>query len=534
MQITLIFCVVLGFLNSAHAAIKIRSINSNGNVKILNAQLATKDVSLEKKVLVRNIPYILSEGPETTKNVFFQEHIVDESIAPQAALNLLNMRSRIPGAQVMTIVNQGPKENRINLTILGDGYTMAEKEKFFADAKRATQGLFTGSTFASYLPLFNVYAVFVPSNTSGIGDGRPKDTAFKLYRTPAGSKRAIMPGNESALEAALRLAPATDYPIVLANDNFYGGLGGRYAISTSSVRSGLIVLRHELGHNFGEVGEEYDGGYVYSGANASRSAQGGWGQWLDPNSKVNDAIHLSGEYVWKNLAQGAFTQNFKFPSTPGAYFLIDISTVGWATPNDVSVYFDNKPLPLQGEFHNDRNFYQIGPIQGFTPGEHTLVFKENVADGDNVLAFSNVYALSPDYDFTPGRIGSYATFDVNGRKSFRPTHNSCLMRNMLTPHFCPIDKENMWHKFLNRMTLIDDVVVSSGLVSLSAPKLNGLEVAWFKIESGAEVELTQFKNQLSWNIPQGLRGNFKARARFVTPEVRKYNKNFLAEKDFAL
>ena len=35
----------------------------------------------------------------------------------------------------------------------------------------------------------------------------------------------------------------------------YGGLGGRYAITTRSKNSGSMVLRHELGHNFGNVGE---------------------------------------------------------------------------------------------------------------------------------------------------------------------------------------------------------------------------------------------------------------------------------------
>ena len=56
--------------------------------------------------------------------------------------------------------------------------------------------------------------------------------------------------------------------------NQWGGLGGRYAITTRSLTSGSMVLRHELGHNFSNVGEEYDGGQVYSGANFSRTKIG--------------------------------------------------------------------------------------------------------------------------------------------------------------------------------------------------------------------------------------------------------------------
>lgn len=538
--VALVIALLTTFSITTQASIKVRVVNRGGAIKILSADVSTKDIKKEKKVLVRNIPYILSEGPESTLNVIYQEYLFDDNALPIEVAGFLKsqehrIRPQIPGAEVKILVNQGPKENRINLTILGDGYTHTEKQRFFEDAERATKGMFTGSTFASYLPLFNVYAVFVPSNMSGIGDGRPKDTAFRLYRTPAGSKRAIMPGNESALEAALKLAPATDYPIVLANDEFYGGLGGRYAISTRSLRSGLIVLRHELGHNFGEVGEEYDGGQVYSGANASRSTNVSWSHWADGGSKVNEAAHLSGDYVWQNLNGKPFTQTFNFPATSGAFFSMKISTVGWSTPADVGVLFDGKPLELKGDFHNDRNFYNIGPIKGFTPGSHTVLFKENVADGDNVLAYSNVYALAPDYDFTPGRIGAYATFDVNGRKSYRPTHESCLMRDMQTPHFCSVDKENMWHKFLNRMTLIDNVDVKDRVVTLKAPPLKGLEIFWFQVNGLLrETELAQFRNMPSWSAPAGLSGKFIARVRFTTPEVRKYNKSFTAEKSFAL
>ena len=50
-----------------------------------------------------------------------------------------------------------------------------------------------------------------------------------------------------------------------------GGLGGEFVISTESETSGTIVLRHEMGHNFVNVGEGYDGGSAYRGANFDSS-----------------------------------------------------------------------------------------------------------------------------------------------------------------------------------------------------------------------------------------------------------------------
>src|SRR5688572_13344741 len=47
-----------------------------------------------------------------------------------------------PGSEVRTLVQQGDPKNRVDLTIVGDGYTADDKDKFFADAQRLTEGLF--------------------------------------------------------------------------------------------------------------------------------------------------------------------------------------------------------------------------------------------------------------------------------------------------------------------------------------------------------------------------------------------------------
>jgi hypothetical protein len=53
---------------------------------------------------------------------------------------------------------------------------------------------------------------------------------------------------------------ACDFPSLIGRDEYYGGLGGEFTISTRSLTSGTKVLRHEMGHNFASVGEEYEGG----------------------------------------------------------------------------------------------------------------------------------------------------------------------------------------------------------------------------------------------------------------------------------
>lgn len=95
---------------------------------------------------------------------------------------------------IQRIVDGGDPTNRLDVVFMGDGYTLTEREQFFADIRRLTNDMFNGDTFRSYLPLFNIWAVFVPSNVSGIGYNGPKDTPFRLYRDK-GQLRAINTDN---------------------------------------------------------------------------------------------------------------------------------------------------------------------------------------------------------------------------------------------------------------------------------------------------------------------------------------------------
>lgn len=151
---------------------------------------------------------------------------------------------------------------------------------------RLTKEMFEGVTFRSYLPLFNIWAVYVESEESGIGYrlknchyklligltsrinkmniifvslyrySGPKNTPFRLYRE-SGQLRGIFPGNAQYARQVCTLTGTSgcDYPSIIGNDDFYGGLGGEFVISTKSERTGTVVLRHEMGHNFVNVGE---------------------------------------------------------------------------------------------------------------------------------------------------------------------------------------------------------------------------------------------------------------------------------------
>lgn len=101
---------------------------------------------------------------------------------------------RSTGPEVQRIIISGNQANRIDVVFMGDGYTASERGQFFDDIRRLTADMFNGETFRSYLPVFNVWAIYVESVDSGIGYNGARNTPFRLYRQ-AGQLRGIYTGN---------------------------------------------------------------------------------------------------------------------------------------------------------------------------------------------------------------------------------------------------------------------------------------------------------------------------------------------------
>ena len=515
--------LILNLLCSySFAGVLVKEIKGPGRTSVVE-EMSYVEKDVTKPLVIRDIPMFMGEQDFTSKDFY------KETIYPDYPVNLYvdqkNHNSEdFLGSEVRTLIKQGPDNNRIILTILGDGYTEAEKEKFFEDAQFMVDDLFVGETFKSYIPFFNIYAVFTPSQESGITDKVRKNTAFGLYRSPAGSKRAIMPGNTIALEKALKLAPASaHYPIVIANDNFYGGLGGRYAITSRSRISGPIVLRHELGHNFSNVGEEYDGGQVYSGANFSRTGKE-WAHWKkNPTNEKHEAQFIFGAYVWKELTK-PFVQNFT-TDEKAASFGVEISSVGWEKEGDVEILLDGSPLKLSGVYTKDRSFFSSEKFK-LKAGKHQLIIRSNGNTPEHVLAFADGYGFPENYDFDSKEVKAFNNFDESERMvGYRPTENTCLMRNMLSKVFCSVDQENIWLQFLMRVSLIDSLTKTvDGNVELKTIPFNesNLEISWYD----SEREITEYRGKTV--VPS--RAGLKARTKLVTPEIRLKSEHLQDER----
>lgn len=485
--------------------------------------------------VVKSIQEFISER-DFVKSKTYTEILYPDDLIPKNLINNYssNKNTHWINSEIRHLINQGPFDNRINITILGDGYTIQEKEKFFSDTNRIVNDLFKAQTFKSYLALFNITAIFIPSNDSGITDLERKNTAFSLYRSPKGSKRGIIPGNISAIERALDLVSFyTHYPIIIANDDFYGGLGGRYAITTRSLTSGSMVLRHELGHNFSNVGEEYDGGQVYSGANFSRSKDIPWKHWIEDTLQISEAKFLTGAYIWQDLIDNDYIEYFTFSELDPHLFDIEISSVGWEGSSDVKVFLDGKELEIIGHYTSDRSFFKTKKVK-ITPGMHEIKIIDNSRDGNNVLAFANSKAYPLNYNFKANAIGAFNVFDSSQKqRGYRPTHMQCLMRDMRSKVFCPVDQENIWLQFLAQMDLIDEVQeISKSQFQVKTPDIQSLEIKWFQKKLFSKSEIIEFRNKTLVDLKNYSHGQYFVEVTIKNQEIRKTSMELSDSKSF--
>ncbi|TYZ62113.1 hypothetical protein PybrP1_012100 [[Pythium] brassicae (nom. inval.)] len=100
--------------------------------------------------------------------------------APKASLRGPEEDTVEATSVIKKIVDSGDPSNRIDVVFMGDGYTASEQTRFFDDIQRLTNDMFTGDTFAQYLPLFNIWAAYLPGANSARS---PRTITWKHWLT---------------------------------------------------------------------------------------------------------------------------------------------------------------------------------------------------------------------------------------------------------------------------------------------------------------------------------------------------------------
>ena len=158
-------------------------------------------------------------------------------------------------------MDNGLASNKVDLVILGDGYTKAEMEKFRKDAKRLTNSLFNAEPFKSRSKDFNVRAVETPSETSGVTKPHHniyKRTPLSVHYSSFDSERYALSYDNKTIRDVASAVPY-DFMIILINEKTYGGGGiyGLYTTVSADNKFAEYIMIHELGHHIAALADEY-------------------------------------------------------------------------------------------------------------------------------------------------------------------------------------------------------------------------------------------------------------------------------------
>jgi hypothetical protein len=212
----------------------------------------------------------------------------------------LPLAIRLWAAPATTVWNTGDPANRVDLAIIGDGYSPQDISQYATHVSQLLSAMVKQQPFTEYQRYFNVHRVDLVSPESGADHPELtppvfKNTALGATYNCAGISQLICIDVSAALDVASQsLAPAQrDLIIVLVNDTTYGGSGG--AVAVASRHSAVVELvLHELGHSFGLLADEYgsppppycDTSVEPPEPNVIRQQWNKWSVWISPATQI--------------------------------------------------------------------------------------------------------------------------------------------------------------------------------------------------------------------------------------------------------
>ncbi len=164
-------------------------------------------------------------------------------------------------AKPIPIRVSGASPAKVDLLIMGDGYTAADMKKFEADAKRLADHLFTVSPFKERALDFNVWGLAVPTQESGVSrpsTGVHRASALGTRYDIFGSERYVLTLDNRALREIAQHAPYEFIEILVNNDTYGGGgIFGQFSTAAAGNDWANYLFVHEFGHHFAGLADEY-------------------------------------------------------------------------------------------------------------------------------------------------------------------------------------------------------------------------------------------------------------------------------------
>lgn len=306
--------------------------------------------------------------------------VINKNLRPLFVLFFaLVLFSAANGEPFETIISNGSPQNRVDIAILGDGYTAAQMTQYRSDVQTAMQKFFQQEPFLEYQRYFNVHRIDLISNQSGADhpERTPPvfvDTALDAAYNCQGIQRLICVNNSKVNAVISRSLPASYFDIILiiVNDPEYGGAGGSFAVFSIN-GSAVEIALHEIGHSFGLLADEYAGGGPSCNPNVEPA---------QPNATRETNRNLIKWRHWIEAATAIPTFSM-MPALPGLYEGARYCNTGLYRPT-----FNNKMRTLGFPFEQINNEQFVKRIYNFvSPIDSVSPIKTDVTISDGIPVF---------------------------------------------------------------------------------------------------------------------------------------------------
>lgn len=243
-----------------------RLLHAGGYGSIYGEWVTTEEARSRHRTFHESLRFPAPEHPGVVRVHLFRRD-AQQSFQPvwQVELDTTSMfvdRSPAAAQDLVPIESNGPPPTKVDLLLLGDGYTAIEcQDKFRRDARRMADALFSVQPFTRRRRDFNVWGLCPPAPASGISrpsTGLHRATPIGATYDAFGSERYVLTFENRAWREIASQSPY-EAVVVLANSATYGG-GGIYNLyATVAVDSAWAdyLFVHEFGHHFAALADEY-------------------------------------------------------------------------------------------------------------------------------------------------------------------------------------------------------------------------------------------------------------------------------------
>ena len=230
----------------------------------------------------------------------------------------------------------GTIAHSLDIVLLPDGFTAAEKDKFLASCLMWSNALFKYSPFTENRHRINIRAVWAPSNEKGIdkpGIGKWVDNLLDTRFYTFNSERYQMTEEFQKVRDVAACAPYESIFILTNTDKFGGGgIYNFYGLGSAGEtgRTGEVYV-HEFGHSLMGLGDEY----IEIGNTVSALYPVGKEPWepnhtrfVDINGKWENMIE-EGTPIPTTIENGSKPEDWKIGAYEGGGYLEKGIYRGW-------------------------------------------------------------------------------------------------------------------------------------------------------------------------------------------------------------